>query len=98
MELRAAFLAGILFFVATSVYADPVMQLTEGDLQIVLHDSPCKLKDVVNLPRKAVWMEKGKTFEGCWGVRPDAGAVIFYFEDKTVGLAPMQAFKRTTSI
>jgi hypothetical protein len=98
MELRAAFLAGILFFVATSVYGESVMQLNDGDVQIVLHDTPCKLKEVVNLPRKAVWMEKGKTFEGCWGVRPDVGVVVFYFDDKTVGLAPMQAFKRITPI
>lgn len=98
MELRAIFLAGILFCVATSVYGEPVLETSEGDVRVVLHTDQCALKEIVNLPYKAVWHENGKEVQGCWGPRPDAGVVVFYFADKTVALAPIQSFRRLTSI
>lgn len=98
MELRAAVLAGILFCVSYNVYAEPVMEASEDGVRIVLHNDKCALKEIANLPYKAVWHEKGQEVEGCWGGRPDAGAVIFYFADKTVALAPIQKFKRVIAI
>jgi hypothetical protein len=56
------------------------------------------LDGIANLPRKAVWHENGKEVEGCWGGRPDVGAVIFYFSDKTVALAPISGFRKVVSI
>lgn len=79
--------------------ADAVFEARDGDIRVVLHDTPCELSEVSNLPRKAVWHENGKTVEGCWGPRPDLGLVVMFFaSDKTVGLAPMQAFRRVTGV
>ena len=40
----------------------------EKDIAITLYDEPCTLKEhVANLPYRAVWVEKGQAFEGCFG-------------------------------
>ena len=74
----------------TNANADPRFQVVADGARIVLHDDKCAVGAVVNLPYKATWEEKGKVFQGCWGARPDAGVVMFYFDDKTVGIIPMQ--------
>lgn len=80
---------------ATKAYAEPVLKATVEDVSVFLWTDECALKgQIKNLPYKATWQEKGKTFQGCWGARPDIGVVIFYFEDKTMGLAPIQAFEK----
>jgi hypothetical protein len=99
MELRAAVLAGILFFVASNVYGEPVLEASEDGVRVVLHTDKCALKEVSNAPYRAVWHENGKTVEGCYFVRPDYGVVILYFAaDRTLGIAPIRAFRRVTSI
>jgi hypothetical protein len=80
----------VLAGIATNAYADPRFQVVADGARIVLHDDKCAVGAVVNLPYKATWEEKGKVFQGCWGARPDAGIVMFYFDDKTVGIIPMQ--------
>lgn len=74
----------------TGALAEPRFQVVADGARVVLHDDKCAVSAVANLPYKATWEEKGKVFQGCWGARPDAGVVMFYFDDKTVGIIPMQ--------
>ena len=93
--LAALFL--LVYFVPAN--GEGVFQAEPGNgVRVVLHNEPCKLKEVVNLPFRATWHEAGKEIEGCFGPRPDAGIVVFYFADKTVGIAPIDAFKRITGV
>lgn len=73
--------------------ADPLFRATDGKAVVTLHSDPCGLTNVVvNLPKRATWEEGGKTYEGCYSI---AGPfVMFYFDDKKVGLAPSDAFQR----
>ena len=80
----------VLVGIATDAHADPRFQVVADGAKVVLHDDKCAVAEVTNLPYKATWEEKGKVFQGCWGARPDAGVVMFYFDDKTVGIIPMQ--------
>ena len=83
----------------TKAHAEPVMQTSEGGVTVQLWTDACALqKQISNLPYKATWHENGKVIEGCWGARPDAGVVIFYFADKTVGMAPIQAFVKVVGV
>ncbi len=83
---------------APLAYAEPVYQAgsADGTLRIVLHDEKCALAEIANLPRRATWTEGAKTYEGCWGARPDQGIVLAYFTDKTVVAVPVQAFSKVT--
>ena len=92
-----ALIAGLL--ISGNAKAEPMYFAEADGATVTLHSEPCALTDVVtNLPRRATWSEKGKTFEGCWSARPDIGIVVLYFSgDKTVGLAPMQAFQRAVN-
>lgn len=64
---------------------------------VTIYTEPCTLKEVQNLPQRATWVEGGKTIEGCAGMHP-AGAVMFYFADKTVVVHPMSAFVSVTGV
>ena len=63
---------------------------------VELTNEPCALPAVANLPKRAVWRETGKVFEGCYVAR--FGAVVMYFSDRTVIIAPMNAFTRVTNL
>lgn len=78
-----------LLVLATKAHADPRFQVVAEGARVVLHDDKCAVAAVANLPYKATWEEKGKVFQGCWGARPDAGVVMFYFDDKSVGIIPI---------
>lgn len=74
-------------------HAGPLANAEEGGLRIVLTDEPCALKHAVtNLPLRTTWTEHGKTSEGCYVVT--SAAVIAYYDDKTVAMIPLSAFKR----
>lgn len=74
------------------VFAKDIAQATQGNVTVTLTNEDCALKEhVKNLPSRAVWEEKGKTFEGCW--RPTAGVIVMFFDDLTVVAAPMRAFR-----
>jgi hypothetical protein len=62
--------------------AKPVFEAKADKVRIVLYDEPCALLAVTNLKLRAVWIEDGKEYEGCWGAPP--GVVMAYFSDKTV--------------
>ncbi len=99
MEIRAAVLAGILFFVATSAFGEPTHRASVQGLVITLHSEKCTLKEVANLPRRATWQENGKTFEGCVGYNEALGVLMFFFlEDKSVAAIPSSVFTRVTGI
>jgi hypothetical protein len=74
------------------VYAAPLFTATNEGVTITLTDEPCALDAVSNLKYRATWVEKDKTFEGCWAPHREMGAVIAYFDDKTIALIPVQAF------
>lgn len=82
--------------VSTCAYADPAYQTKTGDVTLTLHTEKCELAEITNLPRRATWTEGGKTYEGCWGARPDQGIILAYFTDKTVASVPIEAFVRVT--
>ena len=99
MELRAAFLAGILFFVASSVYGEPTHRTSVQGVVITLHSEKCALKEVANLPRRATWVENGKVFEGCVGYVEALGVLMFFFkDDKSVAVIPADAFSKVTGV
>lgn len=92
----AAILAALLF--PLLAHSEPLFQTSGEGITITLHSEACALKEVTNLPRRATWDEKGKTFEGCWRLS-QSGYVLFYFlEDKTVGDAPAQVFKKVVGV
>lgn len=86
-------IALILLLAAPHAIAKPIAMLTdESGVSITVFDEKCALAAVSNLPGRATWTEKGKTFEGCVGVTP-FGVLTFYFEgDKSVVIIPIQAF------
>jgi hypothetical protein len=79
----------VLVSLATNAHAGPRFQVVADGAKVVLHDDKCAVSAVANLPYKATWEEKGKVFQGCWGARPEAGIVMFYFDDKSVGIIPI---------
>lgn len=92
----------ILALWAGKVFAEPMAVATVGNGEIVItvYTEDCQLTDIVsNLPKRATWLQKGKTFEGCVGVQPEAGVAFFYFkEDRTVAVVPLQVFSRVTGV
>jgi hypothetical protein len=85
----------IFIFCAPSiVFATPMFATTSEGITITLTDEPCALDAVSNLKYRATWVEKEKTFEGCWAPHREMGVVIAYFDDKTVALIPVQAFQK----
>jgi hypothetical protein len=78
---------------ATSVCAAPMYRAANEGIVITLDSDKCALKEVANLPKKAFWVQDGKTIEGCWGVSP-LGVVNFYFADRTVVAIPQDVFHK----
>lgn len=76
------------------VRADPLFSATAEGATITLTNEPCKVPAIGNLPFRAVWVEKDKTYEGCFGVRQDLGLVLAYFDDRSVALIPIQIFRK----
>jgi hypothetical protein len=66
-----------------------------GNISVTLHDTDCKLKEqVINLPKRAVWIQDGKETEGCFGFSREFGIVNLWFEDKTSTSIPAQYFEK----
>jgi hypothetical protein len=65
------------------VYAAPMFTAATENAIITLTDEPCALEAISNLKYRATWVEKEKTFEGCWAPHRELGVVIAYFDDKT---------------
>ena len=83
----------LLAAVATRAFAGPIAEgAGDNGAKITLYNDPCKLKEVSNLELRATWQEKGKVFEGCFGIHP-YGVVLAYFSDKTVVIIPVDIFR-----
>lgn len=69
-----------------------------GDgVRVLLFHEKCQLDAVSNLPGRALWVEKEKTVEGCFGVDQKQQIVTFYFADKTIVVLQMQLFRKLVS-
>ena len=88
------FAVGCVFYVSR-VEAVPVAEASADGAKIVLTDEDCKLDAISNLKKRATWSEKGRVYEGCYGIHPD-GFVLAYFADKTVVVIPVYLFKRVS--
>jgi hypothetical protein len=78
---------------AAKVFAEPMAAVEQEGIRVVVYTEDCQLPEVKNLPKRATWTEKGKTIEGCAGLMPQMGMVLFYFADKTVFPMPAQMFQ-----
>lgn len=90
--------AGLVY--CTDARADPLYRASILGVVITLHSEECALKDKVsNLPRKATWVENGKTYQGCFGYVEPLGLFMFYFsDDKTVAGIPASAFSKVHGV
>jgi hypothetical protein len=80
-----------------AVSAKAVFAAEVGTVNIVLHDEPCELKMVSNLPYKSTWHQDGKQFHGCWGVMGEhVGA--YFVEDMSFAIIPVSVFKRLVGV
>jgi hypothetical protein len=79
-------------------FAEPMVKANVQGIEITVYTEDCALKNVVsNLPKRATWVEKGKTFEGCAGAT-QFGVLIFYFNDKTVAVVPVEHFAKVVGV
>lgn len=93
------FVAVIAALLSLPLWAAPLYEarVNQGAVLITIHSEPCALPVVVGLPKRATWVEGDKTYEGCVGLRPDFGLLVFYFTDRTIGLVPVNAFVKVTT-
>ena len=64
---------------------------------VTLMDEPCRLTNLIsNLPLRANWKSADGSFEGCWGGW--GNVLALYFDDRTVALLPVTAFRKVTGI
>lgn len=87
----------LLFFVSFSAFATPIGIATKDQVSVILTNEPCRLKEVKNLPYRAIWREPNGEVEGCFSVFPGPSVGV-YFEDKTVAVIPAMEFKKVTGI
>lgn len=82
---------------ASALSASPVARLDREGVVILLYNDACALTEqITNLPKRAVWTEKGKDTEGCFGINYQTGMVTLYFADKTAATIPAQFFTAVT--
>ena len=95
--LIGIFLFALALGASAPAEAAPVAQATIHDIVVTLTDEPCALKDKVDLPYRGTWDEKGKHYEGCFGMN-HIGIVMMYFDDKSVAAFPSGVFERMTGV
>lgn len=83
-----------LFVLPLKARAAPIFQAEAEGTTVILTDEDCRLPEVSNLKKRAIWVEKGVTIEGCYGGHPAYPLVVAYFADKTVVVMPADAFQR----
>ena len=100
MKYLLALAAAVFLFLPAGVKAEPQYRATVQGIVITLHSEECALKgQVSNLPRRATWLENGKTYEGCFGYIEPLQVLMFYFvDDKTVAGIPAGAFTKVTGV
>ena len=81
------------------VYSFEIARADVGDISVSLYSEPCAFSSVVNLPGRAVWTEKNKKYEGCFGVNQMQGLVIMYFrEDRSIPVFSVDNFVRVSTL
>ena len=93
----AVFLGLLLALFVGLAHGEPFAIAKADNGSVTLHKAPCALKTVSNLPFKAVWVQDGKVFEGCWAHHP-YGLVVAFFDDLTVVLMNPQVFEPLRSM
>lgn len=96
--MKRVIVAALLLLASSQAHAQAAV-FSADDVTILLYREPCKLTaSVSNLPHRATWAEKGKTYEGCFGTTP-FGVLSFYFDgDKTVATIPTHVFQPAKGI
>ena len=75
------------------VYSFEVARADIGSTRISLYNEPCALSSIINLPGRAVWLDKNKIYEGCFGVDQVLGVVVLYFmEDRSITILSVDQF------
>jgi len=86
----------LLAFAVLPAQAKPIAQVSQGNVRVIFTDEPCALQGVSNLKFRGIWLQDGKTFEGCWQSHQQFAIVITYWEDLTIGIIPLEAVSKTT--
>lgn len=96
-----AIIACLIFFLgfALPARAEAILHAQSADgVTITLHDDPCRLEAVTNLPYRATWEEGGAKHEGCWAPHPHAKAVASYWSDRTVATIPFSLLRKVHNL
>jgi hypothetical protein len=97
MKYLLCLAAVVWLFSPMEVKAEAKFTASVSNVTVTLYNEPCSLKEVSNLPHRATWKEDGKTYEGCFGIVPQAGVLMMYFkEDRTVAVMPFDVFVPVT--
>ncbi len=96
LTIAGAMVILLLLVLVNFALAAPVAVAKDATRQITLHDDPCLLEAIENLPLRATWEERTRTFEGCWE-RID-GLIVTYWSDRTVVLFELRHFRPLGSI
>lgn len=95
--LLALALALVLLLLPLHARAEPIYRAAKDGVVVTVFSEPCAVVEVTNLPRRAVWLEGGASYEGCAGATP-FGMLLFYFSgDRTVTVIPAEAFVRVSA-
>lgn len=96
--ILAVLIGAALGMIAPKLGAEPIFEANGEGVTIQIHKEACTLAEVKNLPRRATWTERGKTFEGCAGLDQNLGIVLAFFVDRTVVALPLQVFQRVVGV
>jgi hypothetical protein len=97
-----AFVLGMVVFgalLSLPALAQVLYRADAEGLTIMLMRDTCKLREVANLPNRAIWQEHGKAaVEGCYGYDVLLGVVLTYWSDRTIVALPGYLFKRVQDV
>jgi hypothetical protein len=81
----------------TQAQGKPLAVANAQGATITLTDEPFKCEAVPQFQYRIIWEEKGKRFEGCFGVH--GPIIVAYFPgDKSLALMPAQVFQPLSSM
>jgi hypothetical protein len=81
----------------TQAQGKPLAVANAQGATITLTDDPAKCEAVPQFQYKVIWEEKGKRYEGCFGVH--GPIIVAYFPgDKSLALMPAQVFQPLSSM
>ena len=89
----------LMSILSISVLAEKIGVATAPGITVSFYNEPCRLEDRVgNLPLRAVWVDKVKTIEGCFGSFEDSNTIGVYFEDTRVLVIPANSIQLLTEV